>query len=204
MGIAEIPNLKAIVVWTATEEQADIERPNQDPVKVYTWKSFLALGTKVPDDDVQKRIDAQEPGHCVALIYTSGTTGKPKAVMISHDNLIFQGCSVLKEIGLFGVDPNEEERIISYLPLSHIAAVLVDFMVAMIVCGKFKGHVCVYFARPYDLKAGSLGDRLRSIQPTFFLGVPRVWEKVSDKIRQAGRATKGPKKKLLCGQKVKV
>merc|ERR1719160_2077583 len=53
-----------------------------------------------------------------------------------------------------------------------------------------------YFARPYDLKAGSIKDRLCAAKPTIFLGVPLVWEKIADKIRAIGAANTGLKKSL--------
>merc|ERR1739845_204640 len=61
----------------------------------------------------------------------------------------------------------------------------------------------VYFARPYDLKAGSLGARLQSVRPTVFLGVPLVWEKIADKMRAVGASTTGVKKKLATWAKQK-
>ena len=54
----------------------------------------------------------------------------------------------------------------------------------------------VSFARPYDLKAGSLGDRLRSVKPSMFIGVPRVYEKIAEKMKAVGAQTKGIKKML--------
>lgn len=66
-----------------------------------------------------------KPGTCAVLIYTSGTTGHPKGVMLSHDNLIFNGSSACIDVlkGLEGENAviPEEMRLVSYLPLSHIA-----------------------------------------------------------------------------------
>lgn len=56
--------------------------------------------------------------------------------------------------------------------------------------------VTAYFARPYDIKIGTVGDRLRAVQPTLFLGVPRVWEKIAEKLKAIGAQTKGLKKSL--------
>ena len=56
----------------------------------------------------------------------------------------------------------------------------------IVATAKRPGWVATSFARPYDLKAGSVGDRLRAVRPTLFLGVPRVWEKVAEKIKKLG------------------
>jgi long-chain-fatty-acid--CoA ligase ACSBG len=103
----------------------------------------------------------------VCLIYTSGTTGNPKGVMISHDNIIFTGhtCqAVLKW---------EHEHIISYLPLSHMAALIID------VFGAILSNSTTYFADKNALK-GSLLTTLLEIRPTVFFAVPRVWEKIRE------------------------
>merc|ERR1719352_1012433 len=115
--------------------------------------------------------------------------------MISHDNIIYEASVVRamlnKSVG-FGT-PGEDERIISYLPLSHVAGMMVD--VVMPAVNSASESWCVtYFARPYDLKAGSIKDRLCVARPTLFLGVPLVWEKIADKLRAVGAATKGLKK----------
>jgi long-subunit acyl-CoA synthetase (AMP-forming) len=77
----------------------------------------------------------------------------------------------------FGANSGEQERILSYLPLSHVAGMMVD-IIAPLVCTAIKpGYGTVYFSRPMDLKSGALKQRLLAVRPTIFLGVPRVWEK---------------------------
>ena len=61
----------------------------------------------------------------------------------------------------------------------------------------YKSWFTVHFARPYDLSKGTIGDRLRCIQPTMFLGVPRVWEKIAEKMMAMGANTKGLKMTLV-------
>ena len=75
------------------------------------------------------------------------------------------------------VDLNHTDRIISFLPLSHIAAQLIDIYVPMTVGG------ASYFAQPDALK-GSLVTSIKDIKPTVFFGVPRVWEKIQEKMVQ--------------------
>lgn len=95
--------------------------------------------------------------------------------MLTHDNLIFvhekllAGWSNIKlEIG--------DERIVSYLPLSHSAAQVTDIMTNL------KIRAQIYFARP-DALQGTLVETLTYVQPTLFLGVPRVWEKIEEKMK---------------------
>jgi long-chain-fatty-acid--CoA ligase ACSBG len=199
--IDDIPYLKAIVCW-ATPPGKPITRKDGSLVKTLSFVEFIKVGLSLPDVELEDRILAQQPGDCCALIYTSGTTGKPKAVMITHDNLVYEALSFVTSIGTIGVKA-EEERIISYLPLSHVAGMMVDIITPIAVTAKKKGWVSVTFARPYDLKAGSLGARLQFTKPTIFLGVPRVWEKIQEKLKKVGAQTKGLKKKIADGAKAK-
>lgn len=131
------------------------------------------------------RLKPQAPNHCCTLIYTSGTTGNPKGVMLSHDNLTWTAKATADFVGLRFA----EEVIVSYLPLSHVAAQIVDIFGTIDACME------VYFAQPDALK-GTLGETLREARPTVFLGVPRVWEKMMEKMVAFGRTLSSTKKKL--------
>lgn len=200
--VDDVPKLKAIVVWTPTDElEKTLTRADGSTIAVYSWAEFLEKGKEVTEETLLERQAKVKASHCCGLIYTSGTTGNPKAVMISHDNIVYCASAVfgcVKKIGSGG-----EERILSYLPLSHVAGMMVDIIGPMAITARTKGHMCVYFARPYDLKVMSFGDRLRSVKPTVFLGVPRVWEKVAEKMRAVGAQTKGLKKKIATWAKGK-
>jgi len=87
-GIDAMPKLKAIVCW-ACEGRA-LKRKDGSEVKVISWADLVKLGQEQDGAELTKRIELMQPGHCACLIYTSGTTGNPKAVMISHDNIIFE------------------------------------------------------------------------------------------------------------------
>merc|ERR1719181_584736 len=91
-----------------------------------------------------------------------------------------------------------EERLISYLPLSHVAGMMVDIIcpVALTANKRNNCYTVVHFARPYDLKLGTLKNSLQSIQPTFFIGVPRAWEKISETMKAIGATITGAKKKI--------
>merc|ERR550514_2563890 len=88
------------------------------------------------------------------------------------------------------------ERLLSYLPLSHVAGMMVDVIVPVACSATMPGDFTVYFARPYDLKDGTIGGRLEFVKPTMFLGVPRVWEKIAEKMKAVGASTTGLKKVL--------
>jgi len=182
---SNLNNLRAIICWAC--DPIEIRDINGKEVPCYTWEKFMSLGDDVDDGILEQRFTQIKPGHCCALVYTSGTTGDPKAVMITHDNIIFESTVVISLIGHL-YNEEQEERILSYLPLSHVAGMMVDIVVPLILTDRGPGWWSIYFARPYDLKVGAIGDRLRAVRPTLFLGVPRVWEKVAEKVKAIGAA----------------
>lgn len=187
----ELPDLKAVVVWDPDNE---FEPTEDGGVRLVHWSSLAEIAKEVNDNELQKRIEAQQPGSVAAYIYTSGTTGNPKAVMITHDNMCFEADCIGAILGVG--DVAEQERILSYLPLSHVAGMAIDILLPVKACADTNCWFTVFFARPYDLKVGSFGDRLRAVQPTYFLGVPRVWEKIAEKMKALGAKTKGLKLKI--------
>jgi long-chain-fatty-acid--CoA ligase ACSBG len=115
----------------------------------------------------------------VTLIFTSGTTSDPKAVKITHRNLMASLEGVLDRLPL-GNDPDQDEVVLSYLPLSHVAGQCLDIYAQLYHGGS------VHFARPDALK-GSLKKSLLVVRPTVFLGVPRVWEKIKEGLVAVGK-----------------
>lgn len=187
----ELPELKAIVMWKG-EIPAGVSN-SRGKAQVMTWNDFKALAASTPAEEVDARIKNQEPGDCCTLIYTSGTTGNPKAVMISNDNLTWTTRALLEAL------PEEygqgDEHVVSYLPLSHVAAQILDIHSGIVSTALKPGYGVVHFARPDALK-GSLGETLKAVRPTVFFGVPRVWEKISEKMKAVGAQTKGLKKTI--------
>lgn len=117
--------------------------------------------------------------------------------MISHDHIIYESVAMLSVTGdSVGFGRDGQERILSYLPLSHVAGMMLDIITPVATTSVGPGHCTLYFARPYDLKVGAIKDRLNVAKPTLFLGVPLVWEKIADKIRAIGAANTGIKKSL--------
>lgn len=105
--------------------------------------------------------------------------------MLSHDNLIWSTISIFETLAI-DVDC---ERILSYLPLSHVAAQIVDLYIPIILAAT------VYIADEGALK-GTLVDNLKRAKPTIFFAVPRVWEKIYEKMMQVGSQSSGMKKML--------
>jgi long-chain acyl-CoA synthetase len=114
-------------------------------------------------DDYAALVDGLDPQSAAIIVYTSGTTGPPKGAMLSHDNLM---AAARHADAVFSL--SAEDEILSYLPLCHIAERLISVIDAIGV-----GYVVNYGDGVDELAAD-----LREVQPTFFLGVPRVWEKL--------------------------
>lgn len=200
----DLPDLKHIVVWSPENELPKELDSKNGKVSILNWAQFMKAGEKTSVEDLKNRQAAIKPGHCCALIYTSGTTGRPKAVMISHDNIIFESSAIMGQLKPYGVGSGGAERILSYLPLSHVAGMMVDIIAPMYVTASRVGWCEAWFARPYDLSAGTVKSRLQAVKPTMFLGVPRVWEKIADKMKLIGATITGFKKKLSTWGKPKL
>jgi long-subunit acyl-CoA synthetase (AMP-forming) len=174
-----LPHLRAIIITYADDTPASL--PALPPgIRVYGWRSFLALGNEsgagatALDAELQRRLAAQSPGHACAAIFTSGTTGRSKAALLSHDNIIYTALATNTHIG---AAPGE--LVVSYLPLSHVAAQLAELHGPMLL------GMTVCFAGPDALK-GSLVHTLRAVKPHYLLGVPRVYEKIQERLQAEG------------------
>ncbi|MBQ0719870.1 MAG: AMP-binding protein [Gammaproteobacteria bacterium] len=175
-----LPKLKAIIVMT---ERVDTSvNSAATPQQIVAWKDLPALAQQVSEEALDSRIKAQTADDICTLIYTSGTTGNPKGVMLSHRNLTWSSKTAIDFFAL-----TSDDRVISYLPLSHIAEQIFTLHMPMYSGG------CTSFAESLDL----LGDNLREVRPTRFLGVPRVWEKIQAKIVAAGQASPPQRKKIV-------
>ena len=150
---AEMPGLHHIVLM------------GNDPMvaaNVMTWEEFIAGGSGVPDEAVEARLDAIGPRDGATLLYTSGTTGLPKAVLLPHEALAYMAVTLIDLIPMSPAD-----RVISYLPLSHIAE-----QIPTVLTPAVSGHV-VY----YEPDITRLLGTIQEVRPTGFFAVPRVWEK---------------------------
>lgn len=181
----DLPDLKALVMYG--DEKVPADTKDKLSIPVYSFSSFLQLGKDVKDDELKLRSDSWKAGETCTLIYTSGTTGSPKAVMITNDNVTWTGKNALTFSSKGYLDQND--HFVSYLPLSHIAAQLLDLFQPILTGCQ------IWFAEPDALK-GSLGATLKEVRPTIFFGVPRVWEKIYEKLQEVGRSTTGFKKTM--------
>jgi long-chain acyl-CoA synthetase len=146
------------------------------------WKSILELGEKNPAPDklneIKKSISSSD---LATLIYTSGTTGTPKGVMLSHHNIV---SNVQASKPLLPVGP--EGRALSFLPLCHIYERMLNYLYM------YSG-VSIYYAESID----TIGDNLKEVGPSIFVAVPRVLEKIFDKIMATGNKLTGFKHTLF-------
>lgn len=147
------------------------------------WEKLLADVT--PDDlekmeGIKKTIEAQ---HCATIIYTSGTTGKPKGVMLSHRNLV---SNVLNSISSFPFHENITARALSFLPLNHIFERMVSYIYV-------SSGISIYYAESME----TIGENLKEVKPTLFTTVPRLLEKVYERIMSKGKELTGIKKSLF-------
>ncbi len=157
--------------------------------------SFDDLKDATPWTDVFKNITEQDlqqvekvkatikAEHCATIIYTSGTTGKPKGVMLSHRNLV---SNVLNSVDSFPFEKNVTGRSLSFLPLNHIFERMVSFIYI------YNG-VSIYYAQSLE----SIGEDLKDVKPNLFTTVPRLLEKVYEKIMSKGNELSGIKRKLF-------
>ena len=125
---------------------------------------------------------------CCNLIYTSGTTGNPKGVMLSHDNLVWGSHQFAHHTSIISRGP--ENRVVSYLPLSHIAGLQFDVINPLLI-----KHCEIFFAKP-DAMQGTLVESLKWGRPTAFFAVPRIWEKLELAIREKMLLFSDDEKKL--------
>lgn len=128
--------------------------------------------------EASKKINTED---LFTIIYTSGTTGTPKGVMLSHHNVLSNVMSTLPD---FPITINT--RILSFLPLNHIFERMVTYVYL------FAG-ASIHYAESLE----NLGDNIREVKPEMFTTVPRLLEKVYEKILAKGMEQKGIKKKLF-------
>jgi long-chain acyl-CoA synthetase len=158
---------------------------------IYTFKNLrgfkhlnelIRLGCQNPDIEKLNEIKVSiKTDDLATIIYTSGTTGNPKGVMLSHANIIsnFIAVSPIPPCG-------SESKAISYLPLCHIYERMLNYMYQYL-------GVSVYYAE----NMGTIADNIREVQPEIFTTVPRLLEKIFERIIQKGRKLSPIKKRLF-------
>lgn len=163
-----LPNLKEIISFEKVEG-------------VKNWEEILLPLTENILGEIKSISDKIKNEDLVTLIYTSGTTGKPKGVMISHNNIL---SNVMDSIPAF--PPGENLKALSFLPLNHIFERMVSFLYL------FKG-TSIFFAESIE----TIPQNLLEVKPHLFTTVPRLLEKVYEKIMLKGGELKGIKRNLF-------
>jgi len=145
------------------------------------WNEFLKRGVGKDISSISKYSDAVTVDDLCCMIYTSGTTGFPKGVMLTHRNIVSNLVAVSDVLPI-----NETHHALSFLPLNHVFEKIVIYAYLM------KG-VSVYYAESME----TIGDNLREVKPYFFTCVPRLLEKVYEKIVAKGSELTGVKHALF-------
>ncbi len=168
----QIPNIRKVILFSGEHKGDDW---------VITFNEFMGLSKKVPEKDLNKRIDTVTPEDVAAIVYTSGTTGVPKGAVLTHDNMIFtpqsvKGC----------VDVRDGDETFLFLPLAHVFARTCVYATMLV-------GATLSFARSID----TLAEDLKWAKPHWFPSVPRIYEKVYSKIISGAEAKGGVALKIF-------
>ena len=154
---------------------------------VANWNEILSLGqneaTQNEVDDIAKSIN---PMDLATIIYTSGTTGRPKGVMLSHDNIVSNVKGSDERIPKKKDGDYKTTRTLSFLPICHIFERMIYYLY------QTKGF-SIYFAESID----KMGENMKEVKPHYMTVVPRLLEKVYDKIYDKGTSAGGLKAKIF-------
>jgi long-chain acyl-CoA synthetase len=149
---------------------------------VKPFSEFLDLGKNHPAKEKIEKISAGiMRDDLFTILYTSGTTGQPKGVMLSHRNLL-SNVLICQDIAPFTTD----WKALSFLPLNHVYERFLNTVYL------YRG-VSIYYAESFE----TIGDNCREIHPQIFVAVPRVLERVLDKITSTGEKLTGIKKQIF-------
>lgn len=165
---SDVPTLERIFCFDHLENHAHFEEL-VDLGKNISMNTIRDLKANIRNEDL------------ATIIYTSGTTGNPKGVMLSHNNLLSNvlACQPI-------IPADEHSRVLSFLPVCHVYERMLHYL--YMYCGS-----SIYFAESMD----TIGENIKEVKPHVFTAVPRLLEKVFDKIMIKGDEQKGIKRKLF-------
>jgi long-chain acyl-CoA synthetase len=169
----ELGNVLKIVQWHGPKRASDDW--------VVTMDEFLAAGASVTGDQLGERGATLNPESLLTIIYTSGTTGRPKGVVLTHANMLYEA-KVIQEVDIVRQDDIQ----LLFLPMAHVFAKVLE------VSWLGTGHVLAFAENMNTLKA-NLGE----VRPTLMAGVPRVFEKFYGAVVEKGTSAEGLKRKLF-------
>lgn len=151
------------------------------------WKEILDLGE---DDSTQNEVEdlskAIHPADLATLLYTSGTTGRPKGVMLTHENIVSNVLGSLPRIPRRKSLEYKDTRVLSFLPICHIFERMLFYLF------QYNGF-SIYFAESIE----KMGENVKEVKPHYMSVVPRLVEKVYDKIYSTGSSAGGLKTKIF-------
>lgn len=168
----QLTKLKHIVLYDGTPSGSD---------EAITWQEFLSKGQSVGDDLFAKRVGEVKVEDVASIVYTSGTTGVPKGAMLTHGNLLFTSWSAAESLYLL---PYMDTLL--FLPLAHVFARLIVYF-----C--MRAGIAIAFAESME----KVADNLKEIRPHFIASVPRIFEKVYDRIISGVQDAGGLKEKIF-------
>ncbi|MDR6920534.1 long-chain fatty acid--CoA ligase [Chryseobacterium sp. 2987] len=151
------------------------------------WREILDLGeddsTQIEVEDLSNAINAED---LATIIYTSGTTGRPKGVMLTHHNIVSNVLGSVPRIPKKNSLDYKDTRVLSFLPICHIFERMLFYLF------QYNGF-SVYFAESID----KMGENVKEVKPHYMSVVPRLVEKVYDKIYNTGSSAGGLKSKIF-------
>lgn len=171
--LSQTPNIKQIIIF----DEAGVT--SNDGLTLSQLEARGAALEKEQPQLITELAQRTTPGDLATIIYTSGTTGEPKGVMLTHSNLV---SNLIDSSGHLSF--SEKDTALSVLPLSHVFERQAMYMY-------LHQGMAVYFAESLQ----TIGPNLREVKPTILIGVPRIFEKIYDRIRE--RATEAGKLTLL-------
>jgi long-chain acyl-CoA synthetase len=145
------------------------------------WEEIYDAGEESMQEEVEKRKSTIKNGDLATMIYTSGTTGNPKGVMLSHNNILSNVIACLPRI-----PADHNSKTLTFLPVCHVYERMLHYLYMSIGCS-------IYFAESID----TIGDNIKEVKPDIFTAVPRLIEKVFEKIMAKGDELSGIKRKLF-------
>ena len=145
------------------------------------WTAIHDRASEIDQSEIEKRKEKVKGEDLVTIIYTSGTTGNPKGVMLSHNNILsnVDACQP-------AIPADSNSKVLSFLPVCHIYERMLHYLYMYIGCS-------IHFAESMD----TIGDNIREVKPDVFTAVPRLIEKVYDRIIAKGDELTGIKRKLF-------
>ena len=145
------------------------------------WVELHGAADKTPEAEIHERMSKVNYEDLATIIYTSGTTGNPKGVMLSHRNLLSNVDACCDPI-----PADQYSNVLTFLPVCHVYERMLHYLYMHLGCS-------IHFAESMD----TIGDNIREVKPHVFTAVPRLIEKVYDKIMAKGDELTGIKRKLF-------